>query len=139
MNGKNLISGAHCTVTMDNEVMMYMEKFSADLELQREDVSMIGSVMQDSKLTGAKATWSGTVAKTGSKFDKHIKKLKSGIDSRVTFIATKADPDNGKVETRTYTNCWFDKISLEALEGTGAIKEEISGGIGDIDLTKGAD
>ena len=110
---KRVMSGTWGQIWLDNELVAECYKFQAKITYNKDEITLCGQLMTDSKITNAKGTGSIGMYKVNSRMIKTIgEKILNGHDVRFTIISKLADPDAYGHERVAIKNVSFDDLTL---------------------------
>lgn len=131
ISGSNQWLGTHGMVWWDGEQIFEVESFQATVKVDRDDVTMAGSLDSDSKIKGLKGEGKLKIKKVFTRGKKKfLDAYKKGEDVRSQLVGLVKDPDAvGKQSERVVlNNVWFNDITLMDFEMGKKMEEEISFG-----------
>lgn len=118
-----VISGTFGQLWLDGELIAETSAFQAKVSKNKEDITICGQFMVDSKTMSGKGTGSVTVYHVDSGFLLREQDLQSGIDHRYTIVAALKDPDAWGAERIAVFGVSFDDLTLAdwAAAKTGSV------------------
>lgn len=129
--GKDQIMGNHATLWWDDEEVFEVESFEAKVTIDRESVTFVGSLDEDSKIKGMKGEGKFKIKHVYNRgLRKLLEAFKKGEDVRSKLITKLQDPDTkgGQAERIAINNCWFNELTLGEFEIGKKLEREFSFG-----------
>lgn len=106
------INGTFGEIWLDGEKIAECTACQGKVAKNKEDITLCGQIMVDSKMTGAKGTGSITLYHVDSGFIQREGDLQEGVDRRFTIVSKLRDPDAYGAERIAFYNVSFDDITL---------------------------
>ncbi|MCM2674095.1 phage tail tube protein [Alkalicoccobacillus plakortidis] len=124
--GQNTISGKEGRLFLDGVEMAHIKTFEANVEKNKNEVSIMGRRMTTHKTTGATGTGTATFYKVTSKFVLLMRDyVKKGEDPYFTIQAVLDDKASGRgVERVTLFDVNFDSAKIAGLDVDSESLEE---------------
>lgn len=123
LNANRVISGTHGSLWIEGEYIEEVKGFEARIEINKEDVPIVGRFMQGSKAMSAKGTGTVRLHKTSSRMGKIISDaLKAGFNPEIEILSELADPSAYGAERVMIKGVTFDDLTLANWEA-GAMGE----------------
>lgn len=124
IKGNRVLSGTWAEVWWNGFKILEVNKITAKITVNREDVQMGMDV--DSKITGAKGEGTVSLNKVFTRFEDVRKSILKGKDPRGTIITKLKDPDatGGQMERYQIGNVALSEFGFEFEKGSVA-KQEI--------------
>lgn len=123
---KRQISGSFGTLWLDNEQVGECYGLQAKISFTKEDVSIPGQLMTDTKIKSSKGTGTLKLYKTNSRMAiKLAEAHKNGLDVRCTIISKLADPDSYGAERIAVKGVSFDDLILADWEAGNLGKNDV--------------
>lgn len=123
--GRRRWNGSHGKIWWDNELLFEIEKFSCDVDADREDVYIGNS--KDSKTVSLTGKGSFTIKSVINRnINKYLEEWKNGHDPRATLVGLLDDPDmiDGQKERCSVDNVWFNTLTLMSFEKGKVVEKE---------------
>ena len=134
--GNRRLSGNYGRVWLDGDLVFEIQAFELKVTADRDDV-IIG-VSKDSKTVSLTGEGTITIKKVFDRgYNQLLEDWKAGHDTRVTLIASLADPDAiGEQEVRIVVdNVWFNEIPILHFTKGEVVEDELPIGFTPEDLT----
>lgn len=124
VDAKRVINGTYGEAWLESKYLNEITGLEAKITLNKSDVIQCGTLMQGSKVTGAKGTGTLKMNKVSTYSSSLISSyLKKGTFPGLTLISNLADPDAYGAERVMLTGVTFDELTL-ANWAAGALGEE---------------
>lgn len=107
-----VISGTYGELWADGEKIAECTACQAKIAKNKEDITLCGQIMVDSKMMSAKGTGSITLYHVDSGWLQRESELQEGIDRRFTLVEKLRDPDAFGAERIAFYNVSFDDMTL---------------------------
>ncbi|WP_018923864.1 phage tail tube protein [Salsuginibacillus kocurii] len=131
IEGRRVINGKWGKLYLDGEYIAEVQAFSATVTPNREEISMVQSMGQDSKLLNYEGEGEITLHKVFSRGKEAlIEAWSEGRDPRSKIVAALDDPDaeGGQAERVAIDGVWFNEQQVLNFESGEAGTREISFG-----------
>lgn len=113
LEAKRIINGTFGEAWLDDAKVSETSGLEANIEINKEEVSLPRQLATDTKMTGWKGSGTITLHKVSSRMAKAMQTmLKEGKDLRFTIISKLADPDSYGAERVAIKNVSFDSLTL---------------------------
>lgn len=113
MEARKIINGSFGELWLDGDYIGEAKGCQAKIEINKEEVSIVGQLAVDTKVMGWTGKGSMTLYKANSKMIKKVAQLvKEGKDVRFSLISKLADPDAEGTERIAIKNISFDDLTL---------------------------
>lgn len=119
---------ATCFIEIDGQrySAMNAKSFTADFNLEKKDVPLLGRMEVPKKVTGMSGTGKATFYDVSSRFKQAVLDFKkTGKLPYFNAYITNEDPQSGaKKQEMVFKNCLFDKITLASFDVSGEFLEQ---------------
>ena len=119
---------ATCFIEIDGRryPAMNAKSFSAEYDLEKKDVTLLGRMDTPQKVTGMSGKGSATFYDVSSRFKRAVLDFKkTGKLPYFNAYVTNEDPQSGAGKQETiYKNCLFDKVVLASFDVSGEFLEQ---------------
>ena len=127
-----VMNGKYGMLYWNGEPIFEVDSFEAKIKIDREDISFVGTMGKDSKMTGFSGEYSFKIKKIFSRGQiLFANAIKEGRDIRSQFIGKIDDPDSYGSERLILENCWLNELTLMKFESGKIGEEEFGGGFTD--------
>lgn len=93
LSGSRVMSGTYGELWLDGELVAEIKRFEARVELNKEDIPLVGKFMTSSKVMSAKGTGSMTLHKVNSRMlKKYAGAIKNGYVPESEALSSLNDP-----------------------------------------------
>lgn len=110
--GNRIMSGTWGQVWVDGELWAEINGFQAKHSYNKESITMCGTMLEDSKITGVKGTGSISVHKVYTRNQARAEQVLQGKDIRATIIGKLDDPDAYGAERVALYDVSFDEETI---------------------------
>lgn len=128
---KNVINGRFCKFWWNNEEVMEVKSFSANLKIDREEIKFNGGFRKGSKLKDLTGEGKFVLYHVYTRgMNNMLESYKNGEDVtfKVTSSAQDKDQVGGQYEKLSIGTCWLDELILADWEQDKILEKEYSYG-----------
>lgn len=116
-NAENIMNGTFGEVWLDGEKVAEAFALEAKVEIEKEEITMCGSLAKDTKMMGYKGTGTLKMHKMNSRMMLKISdSIKKGMNPRLQILSALADPAAKGAERILIKDASFDDLTLAAWE-----------------------